>query len=152
MMTRTHLAIVAFAILDLIGYVENKLVFVTIALIATLIPDIDTEFSSLGKKRIFRSLQWFVKHRGLIHSFTFLILITILFTLFIPFLAFGFFVGYSLHLFADSFTIDGIQPFFPVKKKIAGKIRVGGIVEVSVFVFFVLADAFLLVMKIVAYF
>ena len=152
MMTRTHLAIVAFAILVLIGYVENKLVFVTIALIATLIPDIDTEFSSLGKKRIFRSLQWFVKHRGLIHSFTFLILITILFTLFIPFLAFGFCVGYSLHLFADSFTIDGIQPFFPVKKKIAGKIRVGGIVEVSVFVFFVLADAFLLVMKIVAYF
>ena len=152
MMTRTHLAIVAFAILVLIGHVESKFSFVIITLAAALIPDADTQFSGIGRRKIFRPLQWIVKHRGFIHSFTFLALITILFVLFFPVLAFGFFVGYSLHLFADSFTIEGIQPFYPMTKKVYGKIKVGGMIEVSVFVFFALADVLLFVMRVIAYF
>ena len=146
---KTHLAIVVLAILLFIGLVENKVVFVVAALVAAFIPDADNSFSGIGRKAIFRPLQWFVKHRGFLHSFTFLIIVTFAFVWFFPVFAFGFFVGYSLHLFADSFTIEGIQPFYPFKKKVSGKLRVGSIVETSIFVFFILADIFLLAVRFV---
>ena len=65
-------------------------------------------------------------------------------------LAFGFFIGYGLHLFVDSFTIDGIQPFYPAKRKISGKLRVGRITETGIFVFFVFADVVLLIIRILS--
>ena len=79
-------------------------------------------------------------------------LITIFFVLFFPILAFGFFLGYGLHLFVDSFTIRGIKPFYPLKKKCSGKIKTGGRIEVSLFVFFLLADLFLLFFRIYSLF
>ncbi len=148
MLIRTHLSITLFFILLFISNVEHKLVFVLVALIATFIPDIDTRFSSLGKKKVLRVLQFFTKHRGMIHSFTFLILITLFFALFFPIIAFGFFLGYGLHLLADSFTITGIKPFYPFKKKSSGRIKTGGKSETSIFVFFILADLGLFIYKI----
>lgn len=148
MLIKTHLAIIVFFILLLIPIVENKFVFVSIALIATFIPDIDSRFSKLGQRKIFRPLQFFVHHRGIFHSFIFLIVITGFFALFLPVIAFGFFLGYGVHLLVDSFNIDGITPFYPFKKKSSGKIRTGGRVETSIFVFFVLANLFLLVFRI----
>jgi len=147
MLTRTHLAITVFGILLVISLIENKFVFVLTALIATLIPDIDCYYSYLGKHVVFRPLQWFTKHRGILHSFSFLILITIFFVLFIPVLAAGFFLGYGLHLFSDSFTKDGIQIFYPFKKKISGKLRTGSLFETGLFVVFILFDLLLLSIK-----
>lgn len=152
MLMRTHLAITIFFILLLIGIVEHKVYFVVIALIATLVPDIDSRFSKLGRKKTFRILQFFINHRGFLHSFTFLILITLFFTLFIPIMALPFFLGYGLHLFADSFSVDGIRPFYPYKKTSSGKIRVGRKTETSVFVVFILADLFLFAAKIFSVF
>jgi len=148
MLTKTHLAISVFAILFFISLVENKLIFVGVVLVATLLPDIDSRFSGLGSKLVFRPLQFFLKHRGIFHSFTFVILLTLLFVFFVPILAFGFFLGYGLHLLADSFTIDGIQPFYPLKKKVSGKIRVGGKTEIGVLVIFVLLNLFFVIWKI----
>jgi membrane-bound metal-dependent hydrolase YbcI (DUF457 family) len=44
-----------------------------------------------------------------------------------PVIALGFFLGYGLHLFADSFTKEGITPFYPFSRmKSSGGITTGG--------------------------
>lgn len=152
MLIKTHLAIIVFFILLLISSVENKLVFISVALIATFIPDVDSKFSKLGQRKIFRPLQFFVKHRGILHSFIFLILITSFFVLFLPVVAFPLFLGYGIHLLADSFSREGIKPFYPFKKTSSGRIKTGGKTETSIFVFFVLADLFLLLANVFSIF
>ena len=127
----------------MISYVEQKFVFVVVALIATFIPDIDSRFSTLGHRYFARILQFFTKHRGVIHSFSFLFLITFLLVLFFPVLALGFFLGYGLHLFADSFTKEGIEPFYPWKRKSRGFVSTGSKTETGIFVFFLILDLFL---------
>ena len=149
MLIRTHLAIAIFFILLFLNSVEHQMVFVIVTLIATFIPDIDSRFSKLGRKKLARILQFFTKHRGIIHSFTFLILITLGFALFLPIVALPFFLGYSLHLLADSFTLDGIDPFYPWKKKTKGFITTGGKVEVMILVLFILGDLLLFVRLVV---
>jgi inner membrane protein len=129
MLIRTHIAITALFVLAILSKVEHKLIFVAVALIATFIPDIDSRYTTIGKKKINRIFQFFTKHRGFIHSFTFLILLTLLFLFFAPVIAFPFFLGYGLHLLADSFTVEGIQPIYPVRKKSAGILETGGKTE-----------------------
>ena len=144
MLIRTHLSITLFFILLFISSVEHQFVFVVVALISTFIPDIDSKFSAFGKNKSLRVLQFFIRHRGLFHSFSFLIIITLFFALFFPIVALPFFLGYGLHLFADSFTITGIRPFYPCKKKSKGKIRTGGKSETIVFLAFFIIDLGLL--------
>lgn len=148
MLYRTHLAITLFFVLLLISGVEHKVTFIIVALIATFIPDIDSKYSKIGKYKIFRILQFFTKHRKFIHSFTFLIAITAFLVLFFPVIALPFFLGYSLHLFTDSFNVEGIRPFYPLKKVSLGKIRTGGNIENFIFLSFVLVDLILLLVKI----
>lgn len=147
MLLRTHFAITLFAVLVFLSSVEYKISFVVMAFIATLIPDMDTPFSKVGNHLILRPFQFFFKHRGLIHSFTFLFLITFFFVLFAPILSFGFFLGYGLHLFADSFTVEGIRIFYPSKKKIFWRIKTGGKTEVSIFIMFLLVNLLFIGLK-----
>lgn len=140
MQFKTHLSITLFFALILLSTIENKIVFISISLFATLIPDIDTSYSYLGKFKIFRFLQVFIKHRGFLHSFTFLLLIICPFALFLPFIALPLFLGYGLHLLTDSLTIEGIQPFYPYKRKIFGRIKTGGMTEIIIFSVFFLSD------------
>ena len=137
MMYYTHFVISLFFIILFFPNVEFKLSFVLVTLIATFIPDIDTMHSNVGKHKIFRFFQFFSKHRGMIHSFTFLIAVSILLALFFPIIVFPFFLGYSLHLLADSFTKEGITPFWPYNKKSSWRIKTGGVTETSIFVFFI---------------
>ena len=152
MLIKTHLAITTCLILLLIPAVEYKIIFVVIALLATYIPDIDTRNSKIGHHWYFRPLQWFSKHRGFVHSFTFLLLITLLLAMFFPIVSLGFFVGYGSHLLADSFTIEGIKPFYPSKKVSNWKIRTGGKRETTVFLFFLITNSILLVIRIFEFF
>jgi len=140
MLIKTHLAITLFGILILISSVENKVIFVLVAILATYLADIDSKYSTIGKYKVLRPLQFFIQHRGITHSFSFLILVTIFLALFFPVIALGFFLGYGLHLFADSFTPEGIKPFYPLRKVSKGKIKTGSRTETIVFVFFVIAD------------
>jgi len=149
MFIKTHLAITVFAILLFVNHVSSKLLFIIVALAATFLPDIDTAFSTLGKFKGFRFLQFFIRHRGLFHSFSFCIFVSILFAMFVPSIAFAFFLAYSLHLVADSFTIEGIKPFWPYNKTSSGKIRTGGKIETGIFVFFLLFDIFMIIFYIV---
>lgn len=147
MLIRTHLAVSILAIVLMLSYVTNKTVFIAVFLIATFIPDIDTAYSKLGKYKIFRPLQFFVEHRGIIHSFTFLILVTIAFAFIFPIAALPFFTGYSLHLIMDSFTIEGIKPFYPWSRTISGKIKTGGKTEFILFIILIILIIFLIILK-----
>ena len=148
MLLKTHLAITVLAILLLLSLIEHKVIFIIVALIATLLPDIDSSSSSVGGKIVLRPLQVFVKHRGIFHSFLLLFLITFILVLFYPTIALGFFLGYSLHIFADSFTQNGVRFFYTFKKNISGTIRTGGKTDTTVFVFFLLADLFMIAIRI----
>jgi len=152
MLIRTHIAITICAILIFISSVEHKLIFVLVMLIATFIPDVDSKFSTLGKKKTFRVLQFFIKHRGIMHSFTFLLLISFFLVLFFPVIALPFFLGYGLHLFADSFTVRGIKSFYPYKKISSWKIKTNKKSEAIVFVLFILIDVGLFIWKIFSMF
>ena len=145
MLIKTHLAITIFAILLFFQNVNNQIIFIIVALVATFIPDIDSEFSIAGRK--FGFLNVFMKHRGFIHSFTFLFLVLWLFILFFPIASLPFFLGYGLHLFADSFTIEGIKPFLPWNKNISWKIKTGGKTETILFISFILLDLFVAIVK-----
>lgn len=145
MLIRTHLVITLFFILLLISVVEHKVIFFVFAVLATYVPDIDSRYSSLGRRRIARILQFFTKHRGITHSFTFLILIAFLIALFFPKVSLGFFVGYASHLIADSFTKEGIRPFYPLKVVSRGGVTTGGIFEKGILYSFIAVDILIFV-------
>jgi len=144
MLIKTHLIICVFFILLFLPVVNHDLVFIIVALIATYLPDVDSRFSTIGHRKIARVLQWFTRHRGMIHSFTFLLVVTLFLVLFFPVVSFGFFLGYGLHLFADSFTREGIRLFYPLKNKSCGRIRTGSRIETGIFVVFLMASICLL--------
>jgi membrane-bound metal-dependent hydrolase YbcI (DUF457 family) len=61
-------------------------------------------------------------------------LVLLLFLSFYPAGAFAFFIGYSSHLILDSFTPEGVQFFYPSKKRISGKIKTNGSKERLIFI------------------
>jgi len=147
MFFRTHLLITIFFALLIFPVLNDKILFLAVSIIATAIPDIDSRFSKLGKMKILRFLQFFTKHRGIIHSFTFLFFISIILIVFFRETAFPFAFGYSLHLITDGFTLTGIKPFYPLKTKMKGQIKTGGIAETIIFVCFLLGDLFLIFIR-----
>jgi len=145
MLGKTHIALAIANILYFLPYMNNEVIFSVTVLISSLLPDIDSAFSTLGEKKIFRPVQWVFGHRGFIHSFTFCIAVSLLLAFFYPVFAFPFFIGYGFHLLLDSFSVQGIRPFWPIKKESKGFIRTGGNVERAVFIVLVLVDLALLV-------
>lgn len=145
MLLRTHLALAVFVILLFVSHVNNQFVFIFVMIIATMLPDIDTGFSTLGKMKGFRPLQFFARHRGMIHSFTICILISLSLAVFWPSVSLAFFLGYSLHLFLDSFTKEGITPFWPYGKTSSWHFKTGSLVETTIFLFLVFIDILLVV-------
>ena len=141
---KTHLVIGVFAVLLLIGHVNYKTAFVFVALAATILPDIDSGFSTIGKHKVFKIFQFFTQHRGVFHSFSMCLLISFLIALYFPIFAFPFFLGYSVHLFADSFTVEGIRFFWPFKARSAGLLKVGGVTEHALFIGFCIVDLVML--------
>ena len=146
MIKRTHLAIGLTVALYFLPFVTHKALFIPIILIASVLPDIDTINSNIGKKKIFRPVQYFLKHRGPLHSYTVLIILSTLLAYFYPSFALPFFLGYSLHLFADSFTVGGIRPFWPFKFNTSGIVKTGGVVDKSLFYTFAIINVFLFIL------
>lgn len=139
-MFKTHMVIALFVALFFLGEVTHKLSFIPLVLFASALPDIDSAFSTLGKHRVAKLVQLFTRHRGLLHSFTFLIAVTVLLTLYVPVIALPFFLGYALHLLLDAVTIEGIKPFWPLQSVSRGKLPVGGAVEEALFMGFIVVD------------
>jgi len=143
MMAKTHFAIGVAIALFFLPKVTHKWIFVPLVLLASILPDIDLGASKFGNFILFRPIQWFFGHRGFLHSYTFCILVSILLAFFWPIAALPFFFGYSFHLLADTFTKEGIEPFWPVKVRSTGLISTGGASEGIVFSVFVILDALL---------
>lgn len=143
MYLQTHLVITIFAVLLLVGQVSNKIGFIIAALIGTLLPDTDMRFSRVGKYKIFRIPQLFVEHRGLTHSFIFLGIVVLVLMLFSYEIALGFFVGYALHLFLDSFSVRGLRFFYPFGKRTKGRFKSGGFLDTFLFILFLFLDLLL---------
>ena len=148
MLIKTHLLISLAIGLLFIPYVKYPILFLVVILLATYIPDIDTPSSKIGNHWYLRPFQWIAGHRGIIHSFVFLILMVIVFALFLPIVALPFFLGYSSHLFADSFTMQGIKPFYPLGNQSKGNFKTGGFNELNLLAFFGIIDLFLLFIRV----
>ena len=143
MLFKTHLMLGVLAILLLVGSVENKIIFVAMVLIATALPDIDSKHSALGRPIVNRPMQFFVKHRGFIHSLTIGVLISVLIAVFFPVAALGFFVGWSVHILGDSFTKEGVRAFWPLQITSRGFITTGSAFEKGLFFMLVVVNIIL---------
>lgn len=145
MLGRTHVVFGVFLALYFLPYVNYKFAFVCMVLFTSLFPDIDLMHSYIGNRWYFRPIQWFVKHRGFIHSLTLALIISIALAVYFPSLAFGFFLGYAGHLIGDAITIEGIRPFWPSKSESLGRMRVGGRIESGIFYLLIALDIWLIV-------
>lgn len=139
-MTKTHLIFGIFLIFCFIKYIDNFFIFILTLLIASILPDIDSRFSIIGKSKFFRIFQFLFKHRGFFHSLFALSLFTFLIYLFSPLVSLGFFIGYLSHIFLDALTKRGVVLFWPFKQRISGPILTGGFVETTIFVIFLLIN------------
>ena len=145
-MFRTHLTFALMLGLIFIGFVDNKILFIPIVLIASLMPDIDSTKSYIGNRWCFRPMQWFMKHRGMLHSLSFCILASLGISFLFPESAFPFFLGYSSHLMGDAITKEGIRPLWPFEGEIRGRIRTGGRVEMILLLAIVIVNLFLIML------
>jgi len=142
MLFRTHLAfgILVFFLLNLIFEIPNRILFFIFVVLGAIIVDIDVKNSRVGKNWVFRPFQFFIKHRGMVHSLLFGLLIGVLIAWVNEWAGFGFFAGYVSHLFLDFLTTSGIELFWPWKKKFGLWLSTGGITEEIFFVLVLLID------------
>jgi inner membrane protein len=147
MLSKTHLAINFFFAMFFSAYAAHKAIFIALVLFATLLPDIDLLDSYIGKRVRFlsRIITFFSRHRQFFHSLPCTLIISFLLFLLSAEIALAFFIGYSLHILADSFTREGIQIFWPLKARINGMIRTDGWIEKIIFFAFVVADMLYLI-------
>ncbi|MEM3091610.1 MAG: metal-dependent hydrolase [Candidatus Pacearchaeota archaeon] len=128
MFTKTHILLGLFVALYFLPYSNNKAIFFPVVLIASVIPDIDIILLS---KKEYNLLRFFKSqtYKNFMHSYTLCIFISVLLAFYYPLFAFPFFLGYSFHLFFDSLTTLGTNPFWPLKVKSQGPIVPGGKAE-----------------------
>jgi len=137
-MFKTHLAFSFLcAILVWPVFVDSGIprwFFLIIFIFTSLLPDIDTTSSFLGKR--FKIVGWIFGHRGLFHSLFPFILIVIPVYLFFGFwYASAVFLGCLSHLVLDMLNHQGVGLFFPLLKwRIKGFCKSGGLFEKVLFI------------------
>jgi inner membrane protein len=130
MMFVTHISfalLLGLSALRLSPLPVNRHLFLATIAFASLLPDIDTGTSLLGKW--FRLASPFFRHRGIVHSLLSMIVCSIAF-LFLAknfYYSLAFAAGYLSHLLLDSMTPSGVAMFWPRKKRSRGKIYTTGI-------------------------
>jgi inner membrane protein len=136
MLFKTHLSFGIFIFFITFNFIGNeKWIFFIGILFGILIVDIDCYTSKMGKIKIFRPFQIFIKHRGFIHSIFFGFILMIIMTIIHIWFSIGFFVGFLSHLFLDSLTIGGVMIFWPFsKRRIRFIIKSGGFIEEIIFI------------------
>ncbi len=143
MLFRTHIIFGFFLYVLFFIYLENWLIVLLGVLLGTILPDLDCRKSRYGRRWYFRPLQWIVRHRGVMHSILFGIVLVSLFAILSIEFAFGFLLGFGGHLFMDLLTRRGVPLFWPFcNKRFGAGIRTGGIIEDIIFVLLLLVDIF----------
>jgi len=142
MLFRTHI-VFSLAVYFLLSYYIAMPWYVLIfVLLATAFVDIDIKNSKAGNRWYLRPLQWFTKHRGVLHSLVVGLLLSLVIAAVSQWAGFGFFIGYVSHLFLDCLTKSGVKLFWPFPWKIKGFVKSGGIIEQIVFVLLLLGNIF----------
>ncbi|MBT5271887.1 metal-dependent hydrolase [Candidatus Woesearchaeota archaeon] len=108
------------------------LIFILIAIFASMVPDIDNPSSKLGKNvKIF---GYVFKHRGFFHSLPALLLFSWIFSNFVNnTYAAAFALGYFSHLLLDNLTHQGIYWLYPFKFRVKGIVKSNGWFEKILF-------------------
>ena len=124
-------------------YVAMPFYVLIFVLLATAFVDIDIKNSKAGNRWYLRPLQFFTKHRGILHSLVAGVLFSLILGSVSLWAGFGFFVGYISHLFLDCLTRGGVALFWPLGFKVKGFVKSGGIIEQVVFVLLLLGNIFI---------
>lgn len=126
----THAIIGASATLALIP--DPSLPVVGVAILSSLLPDIDHPRSIMGRLFL-RAPAALLPHRGPTHSAAALLLVGLAVWQFLPAdLAFAAVIGYGGHILADSLTHAGVPIFWPLSSaRIRAPLTIptGGLVE-----------------------
>ena len=132
MMYKTHLALTVLITIIALQFLDYEpILFLLVALFATLVPDVDHSNSKLGRKVPFIGMIF--THRGLWHSVFPLFGFPYLISLYSVPMAVAFFLGYASHLLGDAVTEHGIFPFYPLKFRINGFLRTNTVGETMVY-------------------
>jgi inner membrane protein len=127
--------------------------FLILFLLATCLPDIDIAGSFVSNKTrpLSNVVHAFTKHREEFHSLLFCISLSLCVFLISRNYGFSiiFLVFYFLHLLLDSMTKLGIKWLWPLNLKMKGKIKTHGFLEAIIFLIFLLACIFLILMLII---
>lgn len=141
MLFYTHLAFSVLIGTFAIDYlsISNKLLFFSLLILFSTLPDIDEAKSRIGRKFGFFSkiINFIFGHRNFFHSLLFIVLIYIIFSFFSDLVAISFLIATSSHLILDALTPEGITPFYPLKYRIRGFIRTGKLSEKLLFFLFI---------------
>lgn len=152
MLFRTHLALGVAVALYFLPHIEyNEVLFFAIVLLASMVPDLENGFTSMKKRKggaLLGKPNLLFHKNGLLHTYTVLVILAIIVALVWPRAAFPFFLGYSFHLFIDSFSQQGIRPFWPLKRRTVGRIAPGGNIDQGIFYALILVN-FMLIVRLV---
>ena len=133
MLFRTHIVfnfLIALILIEKLK-IKKQILFTLIICFFGVFPDLDEKKSYLGKHILVK-----LKHRRFLHTIYPGTLISLFLFHFNPLMSFGVIIGYLAHLFLDGLTKKGITPFYPLKKKLKGFIKVGSWLENILFSFF----------------
>lgn len=113
-----------------LGY-DSSLLFVAVAVAASLLPDIDHVSSWLGRRlppfSVILSLLF--SHRGFLHSLFPPLLLYFMIRRISPLIAAAVLAGYVSHLLLDAATTRGVRILYPLSFKIKGFIRTNSFME-----------------------
>lgn len=145
MMFQTHLAFSLFIGLFLMERFSNKYLFLGLLLFGSLLPDLDTPYSKLGRKikPISGLIKFLFGHRKLFHSLLIAVLIFVIFNYILDMYLVGaaLFSGFVLHLVMDGLTREGINFLYPFAKfRVSGFVKTRGFFDwllLFVFIFLI---------------
>lgn len=147
----THFAFGLFSALLFLNFVNpsNKYLFLILAPLIALVPDIDKHESKVGKKvgLFSRIIEFLFGHRGIFHTVYPAVILFLIFYYFnYNLIAFAILIGYLSHLLIDGLTVSGVNLLKPLLNlNISGFIKTGGIVEHLIFVLLIVLDIIYLI-------
>ena len=127
--------------------ISNQILFIVLFLLFSLLPDIDEIKSKIsGKVKLLSWLiNFFIGHRGLMHSIGIPFLLYLVLFLIRMDIAIAVSFGYLSHLILDCFTVSGVRLLWPLKKKLKGFVKTGSLVEYFIFMGLLIVDIYFLV-------
>lgn len=145
MMFKTHIAfgfLIGLLALKFFN-VSNPVLFITLVVLASALPDIDHPNSKLGKK--VKIIFLFFEHRGFFHGIFAAFLFGGLAYYFLKGYFLAVFIGYLSHLIIDAITLEGIMPLHPISRfRLKGIFRTGSVFEYIIFVLITIANGYFL--------